>query len=285
MSSFLIKKMMLILIFFWPFCYSGLLTASDVRGLFLRKDVGSRPRKQKVPTKSEKQMRSPASEEDSFDRQGREGPEHREKNMRSSVMESVKDQLINAVPAAVAMYGVAGVSTRNIADMAGVSDGNIYRFFNGRDDLIYQAYVESSERFFNMVIRYIDELRDNDQGLHLKDCARIIFKNIWRFLLDDPDICRFHTDYYYSRYFEKYALEYHEGRIKEVAEHLMWLFWTESDAVRCMRYIFTLVYDAAKQVTDGRLSDDEETMNIIFEDMFNMLFTSSNRWPFRAANM
>ena len=208
--------------------------------------------------------------------------EERQKGSMGSVV-NAKELLIKAVPAAVAEYGVSGVSTRNIAEIAGVSDGNIYRFFDGRDDLLCHVYKESNERLFRMVIQDIDDLRDNNRGLHLKECTWIVLRNVWRMLLNDPDTCRFQTDYYSSCYFEKYALAFHEEKIREAAAHLSWLFRSGDDAARCIRYVFTLLYDSVKQVLDGRLPDDEETMNLVLEDLFNVLYILSNRWPFRTA--
>ena len=195
-------------------------------------------------------------------------------------MDGIKGMLIQAVELAVATYGMAGVSTRNITEMAKVSDANIYRFFSSRDELLYQAYAQSCGNLISMVIKNIDQLRDNHMGLHLKDCTRIIFTKIWRCLLDNPNMCKFHMYYYHSLSFEKYAMEFHEGQVKVLVEHLIWLFWNEDDAMRCINNIFSLIYDSAKLVVDGRMPDNDDTANCVFGDIYHLLICQSSRRSF-----
>lgn len=196
-------------------------------------------------------------------------------------MENIKEKLLAATTVAVATHGLDGATTRKIAEIANVADTNIYRFFNSRDELLFTAYKCSSGALINMVLNEIDRLKDNKMGLHLRDCAHIVFQKVWHFLVDNSDVCKCHSFYYHSTSFEQYAMDFHNEQVRDLTEHLSWLFWNEDDAKRCINYIFILVYDSAKLVVDGQLPNNEETADKIFNDMFNMLICQSNRWPFR----
>lgn len=196
----------------------------------------------------------------------------------------IREKLLDATEAAVALYGLSDVSTRKIADIARISDGNIYRFFPSKESMFLEAYIRNCTAMVEFSIEEIDKQLAHAKDLHFQDGARAVFDRIWPLLLADRNKCRFQNLYYRSLSFERFALPFHTEQIGLLADHLEWLFFTRADAARAIGYVVTIFYDSARQVVDGRLPNDEKTANTIFNDIFSLFYCLSKRWPFRASN-
>jgi AcrR family transcriptional regulator len=59
-----------------------------------------------------------------------------------------------------AEQGVDGTSIRQIADRAGTAEGNIYRHFSGKDELVGAIFEECARRFHAVLRRESDESSD-----------------------------------------------------------------------------------------------------------------------------
>jgi len=183
--------------------------------------------------------------------------------------------LVDAVKTAVAKYGVDYASTRNIAALAGVDDGHIYRFFKTRDELLLQAYITESNRFIDPIITEIEYLH-NGTRLHLEDCAELIFHKAWTYLMDNPDYCCFAVCYYHSPDFQ-IALDFHHQQLAKLTECMKWLFDSEEETVSCMYVLLSTAYDFGKQVIDGRLPNTVETEDSVSKIFYSILYNQSSR--------
>lgn len=100
-------------------------------------------------------------------------------------MEEKKEALIRAVKFAVTKYGIAGISTRNVGELAQVNDAYIYRIFRNKEDLLLQAYQYENGQIFQTLLREIDKA--HEFALSLCEKGRICFDTVWKEMLSDPD--------------------------------------------------------------------------------------------------
>lgn len=192
---------------------------------------------------------------------------------------NIYENLVEAVKPVVAKYGISGVTTRNLAKAANVSDSNIYRFFPSRNDLLFEAYRRTSGEMTDRLIAEIDELKSRHGEIKLIDCARRVYMKAWRYLVDDPDMCLFHSFYFNSIEFCGKAVEFHDAQTKQLTEHMSWLFNSEEDATRCLYNIFSMLYSSARLAVLGVLPNTEETAEKCFRDAYHVLLCQSNFWP------
>ena len=57
------------------------------------------------------------------------------------VLDDTKTRIIFATMKAVRQYGLEGVRIQNVAELAGVSPGALYRYFDGKDQMIVECFT------------------------------------------------------------------------------------------------------------------------------------------------
>jgi len=68
----------------------------------------------------------------------------------------VRDRLLEAARDEFRNGSFDGLSMRTIAARAGVTVGNVYRYFQGKDDIFYVLLMEEQERRLDVMYGYID---------------------------------------------------------------------------------------------------------------------------------
>lgn len=93
--------------------------------------------------------------------------------MAQILKQELYDRLLDAAEAVFAELGFAGASMARIAERAGVSTGNIYRYFDSKEAL-YEAVVSDEFRrtFFHLLRRRLSSLLESPQPTALNDDAR-----------------------------------------------------------------------------------------------------------------
>jgi len=185
-------------------------------------------------------------------------------------MDDKRAALIRGAILCVAREGVGAASTRDIAELAGISDSHIYRFFKDRDELINTAYIETSGRLVGEINRRILSLQENNFGMDFESCFRVVFHAAWRNLLDDPEICRFLVYYYHSPNFMRSAYSEHCIQMGRLAASTMEILGGLQEANSCIFIMFTQLYDFAMQVANGIREDTGQTEEDFFQIMFQM---------------
>ena len=61
-------------------------------------------------------------------------------------MDDTKARIISATMKAVRQYGLEGVRIQNISDLAGISPGALYRYFDGKEELMEACFVHVDRR-------------------------------------------------------------------------------------------------------------------------------------------
>ena len=187
--------------------------------------------------------------------------------------EDKRTLLLQSTVRAVAKCGMKDVSTRSISGDAGINDAYIYRYFRDKEDMLMQAYFLENERFMRCVGKQIDAIREERERFTLEERCHLGFRCAWRYLIDNPDVCRFFVYYYHSPNFQKYAFEEHRKQVDYLAEKILHLFERLPDAEDCLYALFTLLHSFALRVLNGELPDDAETEERVFKMVFTTILT------------
>ena len=183
------------------------------------------------------------------------------------VLDDTKTRIIFATMKAVRQYGLEGVRIQNVAELAGVSPGALYRYFDGKDQMIVECFTyvdkQAAEIFEHLSFNPLAMLTDPVGAI----------KGLWlpyfRFWTSHPDETVFYHRFRDSTFFPQYARErevtYFDTflgmvntfkkafpRLNQINQDLLWLHVLTS----------TVLY--AKYVVEGTLPNDQETEDTVF---------------------
>ena len=184
------------------------------------------------------------------------------------ILDDTKNRIISAAIKDVRQYGLEGVRIQNVSDLAGISPGALYRYFDSKEELILACFT------------YVDrQAAAIFEHLELKPLTLLIdpvgaVKRLWqpyfRFWVAHPDETVFYHRFRDSASFPKYDksrdISYFENFIgivqtfkklfpdlNRINQDLLWL------------HVLTSTVMYAKYVVEGILPDDQETEEMIFQ--------------------
>ncbi len=180
---------------------------------------------------------------------------------------------------AVATHGMKGVSTRSISGEAGINDAYIYRIFKDKEDLLMHAYFMENEKFLQTVGIHVRELLADDRLGPIERCESG-YRFAWRYLIDNPDVCRFFAYYYHSPNYRECAKDEQWEQMKVISGQIAHIFPEDKDAHVLLYVLLIVLTTLALRVVDGDLPDDEETWSIVL-DLLHGLLATHTRIPAR----
>ena len=188
-----------------------------------------------------------------------------------------KAVLLKSTVTVVAQVGIENASTRLIGKEAGFQDAFIYRYFNDKDHLLSQAYINENEKLMNILVnaidgenRFIDEKPLEERSAHVIQAA-------WKYLTENTDICKFLVYYYNSPGFRKYAMDNHKKWLDKLSDLLYPTFQDRDEAESLLYMIFNSVYGFAMQVANGELPNTEETAERVFRNVYTTIYACYER--------
>lgn len=183
-------------------------------------------------------------------------------------LDDTKTRIIFAAMKAVRRYGLEGVRIQNVSELAGISPGALYRYFDSKETLIVECFTYVDKQ----AAALFDNLKLNP--LTMLDDPVGAVKSLWlpyfRFWTSHPDETVFYHRFRDSTFFPKYDksrdFAYFERFIQMVGlfkrlfpaldrinQDLLWL------------HVLTSTVMYAKYVVEGVLPNDQETEDTIFQ--------------------
>lgn len=171
--------------------------------------------------------------------------------------------ILDAALDLIAEKGFHGAPMSQVSKRSGVSTGNIYHYFAGKDDLIHALYKATKTRMAHTLIAGIDP--QLDWGAQMRQ----IWLNAFRFYVDHPRETGFMDQYENSPYYDTWDETAHMNEAPEL--------YTMLQAGRDAGLLRDLPYDAlyaltlgvarvlAKRQTAGTLDLDDVTLNTVAE--------------------
>ena len=188
-----------------------------------------------------------------------------------------KAVLLKSTVTVVARVGIENASTRLIGKEAGFQDAFIYRYFNDKDHLLSQAYISENEKLMNILVQAIDDENQFIDEKPLEERSAHIIQTAWKYLIENPDICKFLVYYYNSPGFTKYAMDDHKKWLDKLSDLLYPTFRDKEEAATLLYMIFNSVYGFAMQVANGELPNTEETAERVFRNVYTAISACYDR--------
>ncbi len=183
-------------------------------------------------------------------------------------MDDTKNRIIYAAIKAVRQYGLEGVRIQNISDLAEISPGALYRYFDGKDQLMVECFTyvdkQAAAIFENLKFNPLTILTDP------MGAVKKLWLPYFRFWVSHPDETVFYHRFRDSAFFPKYdksrdvayfntfirmvnTFQNVFPRLKRMNQDLLWL------------HVLTTTVLYAKYVVEGVLPDNQETEDTIFQ--------------------
>lgn len=183
-------------------------------------------------------------------------------------MDSTNTRILHATMKGVRLYGLEGVRIQNIAELAGLTSGAIYRHFDSKEMLLQECFVMIDRQ----VAALFDHFEINLQVMLTNPMETV--KSLWipyfRFWTSHPDETVFYHRFRDSASFPKYARTRDESHF----EHFIALIGgfrkifpgldrLNPDILWLHLLTSTVMY--AKNVVEGVLPNTEETEDAIYQ--------------------
>lgn len=185
--------------------------------------------------------------------------------------------LMDSAVHAAARDGLENTTTRSIGCAAGLPDSYIYRYFRDKNDLLEQAYIRAMQSFYQVILRKIQHLREQERNFEPEQYCRLIWQDVWDFLMENPDICRFCIYYHYSPNYHSLAQEKDTYYRCKMAEILSPEFFNSVEIPLLLDMLFAIMFFMAVQVVDGKLPKNEQTDEMAFNQIYTAISANLKR--------
>lgn len=183
-------------------------------------------------------------------------------------MDDTKIRIMSAAMKAVRQYGLEGMRIQNVSDLAGISPGALYRYFESKDQLIIECFTYVDRQ----AAAIFDQLSFNPLTMLVDPIGAV--KKLWlpyfRFWVAHPDETVFYHRIRDSAFFPEYdrtrdisyfgsfvcmvqAFQQVFPGIRQINQDLLWL------------HVLTTTVLYAKYVAEGVLRADQETEETVFQ--------------------
>ena len=184
------------------------------------------------------------------------------------VLNDTKMRIVLATMKAVRQYGLEGVRIQNVSELAGISPGALYRYFESKDQMIVECFTYVDKQ----AAAIFDHLKFNPLTMLSNPMGAV--KSLWlpyfRFWVSHPDETIFYHRFRDSAFFPKYDktrdLTYFNTFIQmvrlfkrafpaldKINQDLLWL------------HVLTSTVMYAKYVVEGILPNNQETEDTVFQ--------------------
>lgn len=183
-------------------------------------------------------------------------------------LDDTRTRIILAAIKAVRRYGLEGVRIQNVSKLAEISPGAIYRYFDGKEQLLVECFTyvdrQAAALFEHVTFDPLAMVADPMEAV----------KGLWlpyfRFWTSHPDETVFYHRFRDSSFFPKYDkvrdVAYFKtfiGMVQAFKEAFPSLDRINQDLLWLHVLTSTVMY--AKYVVEGVLPNDQETENTVFQ--------------------
>lgn len=183
-------------------------------------------------------------------------------------MDDTKMRILSAVMKAVRQYGLEGVRVQNVSELAGVSPGALYRYFDGKEQLLLECFLyvdrQAAEIFEDLQVDPLT-IRTDPMG-----AVKRLWLPYFRFWTSHPDETVFYYRFRDSAFFPKYDktrdftyFKTFAGMVQDFKRVFPCLDWMNQDLLRLHVLTSTVMY--ARYVVEGVLPNSQETEDTIFQ--------------------
>lgn len=189
-------------------------------------------------------------------------------------MDDTRNRILKAACKAVRQYGLDGVRIQNISELAGLSPGALYRYFDSKETLLETCFADVDKQIMELFARMnIDweKLRGDPAS-----SARELWLPYFRFWTARPDETVFYYNYRNAPGFRSFDRKYDTSIFRtscSIYEQLKEIFpgLRRLNQTTLFIHMFSATIMYAKCVVEEILPDNEQTEDDIFCLLMNGL--------------
>ena len=167
----------------------------------------------------------------------------------------------------VAEGGFEAATTRAIAgerrEIGGikVNEAHIYRIFGTKDALFAETFDMLDNDLVGVVVQNLSVFEGDGD---FRDHCEKLFTQLWRFLLQNENKCKYYTRYFHSVYFKNDIYLSHVQKYVPLIGKMSPLFVPSADVWSIFQHVLTSLLEFALRVYGGSLGDNEDTATHVF---------------------
>lgn len=182
-------------------------------------------------------------------------------------MDDTRNRILRAACKAVRQYGLDGVRIQNISELAGLSPGALYRYFDSKETLLETCFADVNRQVMELFARMkIDREKLREDPVN---SVRMLWLPYFRFWTARPDETVFYYNYRNTPGFRSFDRKSETGNFQSMADVFEWIRDT-FPGLRSMNrttlfiHMLSATVMYAKCVVEGILPDSEKTEDEIF---------------------
>jgi AcrR family transcriptional regulator len=184
-------------------------------------------------------------------------------------MTTKRSAILEATLELISEQGFHGTAMSEIADRAGVGAGTIYRYFEGKEDLITQLYLEiKREKGKAFLVGYAEDLS-------LRDRFRTLWLNMLHYYMQHPQETAFIEQFDNSPYMTAEVKEAHAEDFEPLLRFFHYAFregvFKEMPLGMLGSFTVGVAVSLAKQHAAGELMLDEGTQELAMNACWDAL--------------
>lgn len=184
-------------------------------------------------------------------------------------MTTKRDAVLEATLELISEHGFHGTAMSMIADRAGVGAGTIYRYFEGKEDLVTQLYLEIKREMGKAVLAGYSE----DQSL--RERFQTLWLNMLHYYMEHPCELAFLEQFDNSPYMAPEVKEAFSEYYEPLVRYFQYAFqegvFKEMPLAMLSTFTLGVAVSLAKHHAAGELTLDEETKELAMNATWDAL--------------
>lgn len=178
----------------------------------------------------------------------------------------LRETLIARTISVIANEGLDKTTTKAITSGTGINEAYIYRAFANKDDLLIKTFDKLDDELVNATNVHLNIMYTPQLSFDRR--CRMLFDEMWKFVLANRDHCLAFVRYYYSPYFSKFSADTHKKRYEELTERFSVVFKEEADVWMILNHMLNVILDFAVKVHNGHMSDSDDYSEHVFRVIY-----------------
>jgi len=178
----------------------------------------------------------------------------------------LRETLIARTISVIANEGLDRTTTKAITGGTGINEAYIYRNFANKDDLLVKTFDKLDDELIKATNKHLAIMNKTELDFDLR--CRMLFDEMWKFMLANREHCLAFVQYYYSPYFSKYSADTHKKRYADLVERFSTVFVEEADVWMILNHMLNVILDFAVKVHNGQMSDSDDYSEHVFRVIY-----------------
>lgn len=180
--------------------------------------------------------------------------------------EEMRLSLINATIRIISRGGLDKATTKSIATEANLNEVYIYRNFSDKEDLFVKTFNALDNELLSAISKNVSVMWV--ESIAFTDRCRILFDNMWNFLISNKERCLCYIYYFYSPYFASYSIDTHRTSYENIVQLFTPAFVEGTDVWMLLNHMLDVILSFAVKVHTGQLEDTLDNRYHIFNVIY-----------------